>query len=52
MIEFSLYPDDTLRTSSALYACSTCPPPGELCPDWDENDPRQREQWEQSGFSI
>jgi hypothetical protein len=49
MFEFSLYPDDTLRTNSAAYPCSTCPPPGEPCPDWDPNDPRQDAHF---GFSI
>jgi hypothetical protein len=51
MFEFNLYGDDTLRSTAALYGCSICPPPGELCPDYDPNDPRQ-DQYKYGGFSL
>jgi len=41
MFEFSIYGDDTLRSMAALYNCSVCPPPGEPCPDFPIDDPRQ-----------
>ena len=34
MFELSIFPEDTLRSSAALYGCSLCPPPPpEVCPD-------------------
>jgi hypothetical protein len=51
MFEFNLFGGDSLRTTSALYGCSICPPPGEPCPDFPPDDPRQ-EEFLHGGYSL
>ena len=38
MFDFSIFPEDTVKSTAAAYPCSVCP---ELCapPPWDPSDP-------------